>query len=67
MVSPSPTPWTPLRVVFRSRVKGSKICLRNSSLIPMPVSRTAIRYTAEDPVSCSPSPAEMDTLPPEGV
>ena len=42
MVRPKPTPWTPLRVVFLSRVKGSKICFRNDSLMPTPVSRTSI-------------------------
>ena len=43
MVRPKPIPWTPLRVEFFSRAKGSKIRFRNSGLIPIPVSDTTRR------------------------
>ena len=39
MAIPRPVPWMPLVVELRSRSKGSKMWLTNSSLMPMPVSR----------------------------
>ena len=39
MVRPKPVPWMPLKVVFFSRSKGSKMRWRELSLIPIPVSR----------------------------
>ena len=38
MAMPSPVPWMPLVVEFRSRSKGSKMWETKSSLMPMPVS-----------------------------
>ena len=64
MVSPRPTPWTPLRVEFCSLVKGLNISSRNSGLMPIPLSATDRRYTVYWLDSSSPSTAEMVTSPP---
>jgi len=45
IVSPSPVPCTPLNVVFFSRSNGSKICFKNPSPMPMPVSSTINWHT----------------------
>ena len=39
MAMPRPVPWMPDTVELRARTKGSKTVLRNSSSIPMPLSR----------------------------
>ncbi len=40
MASPRPVPWMPLTVALCSLVNGSKMCFWNSSVMPMPLSRT---------------------------
>ena len=46
MGMPRPVPVTRLSVLERSRENSSKMCGRNSSLMPMPVSSITVWYTA---------------------
>ena len=43
MDMPSPVPWYMLRASMCSCENGSKMCARNASLMPMPVSRITQR------------------------